>query len=223
MSDSNPTTLGDVHTPLRRAVTDAIRDRIVEGTYPPASRLYEEGIAGDLGVSRNPVREALQVLAGEGFVEIEPRRGARVASIDARRAAEIFEVRAVLEGLVAELAARKRTDESMHELEMIIRDGQVAAETGELSRLPMLNTKFHAHLAAMSDNELLATMLSQLSDIIRWIYAERLEERVLNSWHEHAALCDAIAVGDEIGARRLAIEHVRSARIAFIGPDTILT
>jgi DNA-binding GntR family transcriptional regulator len=211
-------TLGAAHAPLRQAVTDALRNLIVDGVYPPGSRLYEETVASELGVSRNPVREAFQVLNAEGFVEIEPRRGARVASIDARRAGEIFEVRGALEGLVAELAARNGTTESVARLDDILRDGQLAADAGELSQLPRLNTAFHDQLAKMAGNEVLSETLNQLSGIIRWIYAERLEDRVLNSWHEHRKIVEAIAAGDGPAARNRAMAHVASARDAFMTP-----
>jgi DNA-binding GntR family transcriptional regulator len=219
MTAHDAPTLGEVHTPLRHAVTDAIRDRIVDGTYPPGSRLYEETVANELGVSRNPIREAFQVLAAEGFIALEPRRGASVASIDARRAAEIFEVRAALEGLMAQLAATKRTDDTVAELRAIVTEGQEAGDAGELSRLPHLNTRFHEHLALMAENALLATMLSQVSGIVRWIYAERIEQRVLGSWHEHTLICEAVAAGDTDRARQLAIDHVNSARGAFFDVD----
>lgn len=215
MTNHTTANLGETHLPLRQAVTDAIRDGIVAGTYPPGVRLFEESVAGDLGVSRNPVREAFQVLAAEGFVVLEPRRGASVATIDTRRAAEIFEVRGALEGLVADLAASKATPDDVEHLRSIVDEGQAAADARELARLPQLNTRFHEHLATMADNGLLATMLGQVSGIVRWIYAERLEQRVLDSWHEHTLLFDAIAAADGDTARRLAIDHVESARRAY--------
>lgn len=215
MTTHDAPTLGEAHTPLRLAVTDAIRDRIIDGTYAPGSRLYEESVAGDLGVSRNPIREAFQVLAAEGFVSLEPRRGASVAHIDARRAEEIFEVRSVLEGLMAELAATRRSPEAVAELRAIVAEGQEAADARQLGRLPHLNTRFHDHLAAMAGNGLLATMLAQVSGIVRWIYAERIQERVLGSWHEHTLICEAVAAGDADRARALAMDHVDSARRAY--------
>jgi DNA-binding GntR family transcriptional regulator len=168
-------------------------------------------------VSRNPIREALQVLAGEGFVEIEPRHGARVAAIDERRANEIFEVRAALEGLVAELAARKRTPDALAALRDIVEEGRRAAAEGDFAALPKLNTRFHQQLAEMADNGLLTNMLDQLAGIIRWIYAERLEQRVRDSWHEHTRITEAIGDADADTARQLAIQHVDSARRAFVG------
>lgn len=219
MTGHGAPTLGEVHTPLRLAVTDAIRDRIIDGTYEPGSRLYEETVAGELGVSRNPIREAFQVLAAEGFVALEPRRGASVASIDARRAEEIFEVRGALEGLMARLAAAHRTDDTVRDLRAIVAEGQEAADARELARLPQLNTRFHDQLAAMAGNDLLATMLGQVSGIVRWIYAERIQERVLGSWHEHTLICEAVAAGDGDLARKLAMDHVDSARRAYFAEN----
>lgn len=207
--------VGRDHVPLRQAVTDELRDRIVRGEYPPGTRLAEELLARELEVSRNPVRESLQALAAEGFVELEPRRGARVARVDARRAAELFEVRGALEGLTAELAARKRTRAAVDQLLAIVEEGRAAADRHELADLPMLNTRFHGQLAEMADNQLLADTLSQLSGVIRWIYAERIHERVESSWHEHVELARAVADGDAALARRRAEAHVASARDAY--------
>ncbi|HSL59509.1 MAG TPA: GntR family transcriptional regulator [Acidimicrobiales bacterium] len=207
--------VGRDHVPLRQAVTDEIRDRIVRGEYPPGTRLAEELLARELEVSRNPVRESLQALAAEGFVELEPRRGARVARVDSQRATELFEVRQALEGLTAELAARKRTPEGVATLLAVVDEGRAAADRRELDELPMLNTRFHGQLATMADNQLLADTLAQLSGVIRWIYAERLTERVERSWHEHVDLAEAVARGDAAAARRLAEAHVASARDAY--------
>ena len=109
-------TIGLRHQPLRRAVQDELRRAIIAGRYQQGERLFEDQIAQELEVSRNPVREALQALAGDGFVELEPRRGARVATVSAKRAEELFEVRESLEGLVARLAARRRTPAQLTEL-----------------------------------------------------------------------------------------------------------
>ena len=86
-------TLGSSHVPLRDLVTDEIRRRILTGALPPGDRLVEDRLAEDLGVSRNPVREAIRVLATEGLVEVTPRRGAAVARPRPAHAEELFEVR----------------------------------------------------------------------------------------------------------------------------------
>ena len=85
-------------------------------------------MAARFDVSRNPIREALRTLSTEGFVVIEPRRGARVASIDADRAGELFELRAPLEGLVAGLAAQRRTAAQLERLDDLVAAGTVGGD-----------------------------------------------------------------------------------------------
>ena len=97
--------VGRAHQPLRRAVYDEVQRRIVDGRLQQGQRIFEDQLAQELDVSRNPVREALQALQSEGFVELEPRRGARVAVITAERANELFELREALEGMVARFDA----------------------------------------------------------------------------------------------------------------------
>lgn len=208
-------TIGLRHQPLRRAVQDELRRAIIAGRYQQGERLFEDQIAQELEVSRNPVREALQALAGDGFVELEPRRGARVATVSAKRAEELFEVRESLEGLVARLAARRRTPAQLTELQSLVAAGLGAADRGEFEALPDLNTRFHAVLSASADNSLLAAELGRLSHVIEWVYSKRIVERSAGSWTEHETIVDAIAAGDEVLAFERACGHIAHARAAY--------
>lgn len=207
--------LGQSQRPLRAAVTDEIRQQIIRGELAPGERLFEEDIAAALGVSRNPVREALQALAADGFIEIEPRRGAHVAVVDADRAAELFEIRVPLEGLVAELAAQRRTPAQIKALRDMTHQALELVQSGQLEQLPALNTKFHDALAAAACNELLASTLHRLSHLVQWVYSARIKKRSADSWTEHAALIDAIERQDATAARHLSEAHVTAARLAF--------
>jgi DNA-binding GntR family transcriptional regulator len=210
-----PLPVGVRHKPLRQAVLDELRARIVSGLYPPGARLLEEEVASDLDVSRNPVREALQVLAMEGFVEIEPRRGARVTVFTTERAGLIFEVRQPLEGLVARLAATRRTEADVVALREIVAEGLSTAESGRLGQLPALNTRFHRLLAGAAANEFLEDVMNRLSHLIEWVYAARIRERSARSWHEHNLIVDAVARGDADEAERHAFQHITNARAAY--------
>ena len=204
------------HQPLREAVQDAIRAGIVAGRYPPGERLLEDGIAHELDVSRNPVREALQALATEGFVVIEPRRGARVATVSRERAGDLFEVREALEGLAARLAARRRTPDQLRELQGLVSAGEAVVGEGRLTELPDLNARFHLALQAAAANTILAETLGRLSPVITWIYARRIADRSHDSWTEHAAIVAAIADGDADRAGALACAHISAARHAYM-------
>lgn len=211
-----PRPLGQIHQPLREAVQDAIRLAIVEGRYPQGERLLEDQLAQELDVSRNPVREALQALATEGFVVIEPRRGARVASISTARAIELFEVREVLEGLAARLAAERRSPQQLATLQAIVEEGHQLVDAGRLNELPELNNRFHVVLHSAAGNDMLTDVLGRLGPVITWVYARRIAERSTHSWTEHAAIVEAIAAGDSALAYSRACGHIAAARAAYL-------
>lgn len=213
------TKVGSLHQPLTAVVLKAIRQAIITGTYAPGQRLVEEDLAVELDVSRAPVRESLHLLAVEGFVEIEPRRGARVATFSRKQADDLFVVRQTLEGLVAQLAAERRTDAQLAELRRVAQEGLAAAQEGRTDELPALNTLFHQTLADTADNEILADHLSTLSSMIQWVYAKRIRERLTDSWSEHGEIVDAIADKDADRALKAARRHVENAWVAYVGPD----
>jgi DNA-binding GntR family transcriptional regulator len=204
------------HQPLREAVQDAIRAAIVSGRYRPGERLLEDGIAQELDVSRNPVREALQALATDGFVVIEPRRGARVATVSRERAGDLFEVRESLEGLAARLAAQRRTPDQLAHLQSLVDAGSECVAAGRLTELPDLNARFHIALQGAAANTILAETLGRLSPVITWVYAHRISARSHDSWTEHAAIVAAIAEGDPDRAATLACGHIAAARHAYL-------
>jgi DNA-binding GntR family transcriptional regulator len=208
--------IGQLHQPLREAVQDAIRAAIVAGRYPPGDRLLEDQLAQELDVSRNPVREALQALSTEGFVVIEPRRGARVATISPQRANELFEVRATLEGLAGRLAAERRTPAQLRELQAIVREGEERVDARRLGELPELNTRFHLALHSATGNTMLVETLGRLSPVITWVYARRIAARSIDSWSEHAAIVDAVAARDGGLAHARACGHIAAARAAYL-------
>lgn len=215
-SGALPNALGNAHRPLREVVLDEVRERIIAGVYPQGTRLLEEELAAELAVSRNPVREALQALAGEGFVEIEPRRGARVGVLTARRTDDLFAVRRALEGLVAALAAERRTPAQLGELTEIVERGLACTASGDLDPLPALNTRFHRVLADAADNQLLTDTLERLTHVIQWIYTSGISGRSQGSWSEHERIVDAISAGDPDAAELEARDHISKAHAAFV-------
>jgi DNA-binding GntR family transcriptional regulator len=208
--------LGRRHQPLAAAVLSTLREAIVGGTYLPGQRLVEEDLALELEVSRGPIREALHLLAVEGFVEIEPRRGAKVAIFTRKQADDLFVMRLTLEGLVARLAAERRTDQQLDHLHDVCEAGLSAATQQRTDELPALNTAFHEALADAADNTLLAEQLSTMSTMIQWAYAKRIRERLTDSWFEHRTIVDAVASRDSLAAETAAQNHVRNAWVAYI-------
>src|SRR4051812_20813101 len=131
-------TIGGRHLTLRDQVLAELRRRIVEAEYPPGERLREDRLAQDFGVSRNPVREALRVVEAEGFVHVEPRRGAVVATPDERTMRDLFAVRESLEPLAARLAAERASRADLIGLRGLLEAARTATDQGDYARVAEL-------------------------------------------------------------------------------------
>jgi len=208
--------LGASHQPLRQVVTDALRKAILSKRLKPGERLIEEQLAADLGVSRNPVREALRVLESEGLVEISPRRGASVTSVSEEEAREIVEVRAALEGLCARLAARRCSPALKAEIEQVLDCGERAAAAADTPELARIHSQVHDLMARASLNRHLTGFVQSLRDKTDWLYASSVSWRAQLSWREHAAILRAVADGDEDLAAVLASRHVIQVGSDFV-------
>lgn len=161
------------------------------------------------------MRHALRQLEAEGFVHIEPRRGASVATIGLADAQEMFEVRGALEALSARLAADRATHHDIADLEQIVVRGEAGARQHRLAELPNLNTEFHMRVAEVAGNRQLARLISDLRDRIQWIYSRHVERRAIHSWDEHRRLFDAIVAHDPDSAASIASDHIAAAKEAF--------
>ncbi|MEU2791542.1 GntR family transcriptional regulator [Streptomyces sp. NPDC007100] len=197
------------------AVCTAIREDIVTGVLPPGSRLIEELLAGRYGVSRVPVREALRTLESEGFVTIRHHAGACVAAPTEREAADLLDIRGLLEPLGAARAAARRTAAHLKVLRGVVRLGRERARQGQRAELRQLDGWFHETLAQASGSASMAALLTQLRRKIDWMYAVEVPAREDRSWEEHGAVLDAVARGDGERARALMAAHIERSRPAY--------
>ncbi|WP_330241058.1 GntR family transcriptional regulator [Streptomyces sp. NBC_00525] len=187
-----------------QSVCTAIRDDIVSGVFARGSRLTEEALARRYGVSRVPVREALRTLESEGFVVTRRHAGACVAEPSEQEAADLLEVRMLLEPLSAARAAHRRTEAHLKVLRGLVRLGQERVRRDEGDDLRSLADWFHETLAQASGSPGLIALLAQLRHKIDWMYAVEPPVRPADAWAEHGALVDAVARRDAERARSLA-------------------
>jgi DNA-binding GntR family transcriptional regulator len=192
-------------------VCTAIRDDIVNGVLPPGSRLAEEQLAQRYGVSRVPVREALRTLESEGFVVSRRHAGACVAQLGDREAADLLDIRALLEPLGAARAAQRRTEAHLKVLRGLVRLGRQRAGQGQEADLRSLGDWFHETVAQATCSPGLTAMLVQIRRKITWLYAGEPVSRAVVLWQERGALVDAIARGDAERARALAAAQLERA------------
>lgn len=198
-----------------QALASAIRERVIRGQYPPGHRLTEDDLAEQYGVSRIPVREALRLLESEGFVRVKPYSGTFVAELTAQDAADLLEIRGVLEPLAAARAAETRTSDHLDELRQILADGNAALAGEDLEALAELNTRFHTVLTEASGNTSLTQIIGGLKNKITWVYSVELPRRAADSWAEHRLIINALERSDADSARALMVAHVRSAQDAY--------
>ncbi|MCX3060579.1 GntR family transcriptional regulator [Streptomyces beihaiensis] len=196
------------------AVCTAIRDDIVAGVHARGSRLTEEVLARRYGVSRVPVREALRTLEAEGFVVTRRHAGACVAEPSEQDAADVLEIRMLLEPMGAARAAQRRTEAHLKVLRGLVRLGQERARRGQSDDLRSLGGWFHETLAQASCSSGLITLLTQIRHKVAWMYAVEAPAQPAESWAEHGAIVDAVARGDAERARSLAVLHAERAASA---------
>ncbi|KOT43113.1 GntR family transcriptional regulator [Streptomyces caelestis] len=193
------------------SVCTAIRDDIVAGVHERGGRLTEEVLARRYGVSRVPVREALRTLEAEGFVVTRRHAGACVAEPTEQEAADLLEMRMLLEPLGASRAAQRRTEAHLKVLRGLVRLGQERARQGHSDDLRSLSGWFHETLAQATGSPALTSTLTQLRHKIAWMYAAEGPSDPVGYWAEHGAITDAVARGDGDRARSLTALHTERA------------
>jgi DNA-binding GntR family transcriptional regulator len=205
----------------------AIQAQVLSGAMPIGTRLRQEALAAEFGVSRTPVREALRQLQATGLVELLPNRGAVVRGPSAREIREAYEVRAELEGLAAELAAGRISDSELarlREAQALFRKSVktlIARRTGrpalwkDESVWVRANDLFHqAILDAAANgrlNDTIADLHRSFPRDLTWAALSRSSRLLEQNVEQHEAILAAIEQRDPAEARRRMIEHVRSA------------
>lgn len=183
-----------------------LESEIASGQLGPGTRLDESRLAARFGVSRTPVREALQQLSTAGLIELRPRQGAVVAAMTVQQLLQMFEVMAELEALCARLAARRITPAQREALARSHQTCVVLAETGDPEAYYEENRRFHEVIYAASQNAYLQASTRSLRNRLQPYRRFQLNHpgRIDRSLAEHGAVVEAILAGDgERAAERL--------------------
>ncbi|MRJ75787.1 FCD domain-containing protein [Aeromicrobium sp. SMF47] len=222
MSDGNGTELSRDGTFSRRTET-LVREMILSGTVAPGERLNEVALAASLGISRGPLREAIQHLAGEGLLTIVSHRGAFVRTFDPRELDELYDMRTAFEMYAARLACQRAADEDLAALQAFVSETAEAMSSESGGSYPP-DRDFHQRLLALASNATLerAALETQAQIYLARSMSAKAPVRAKEALQEHADIVTALQSRSPDEAAQLVYQHLDRARrsaLAALGFD----
>lgn len=211
-------TLGRVDTaqPLKDKAYAAIKDAILTVRLEPGMPLVESELAQQLGISKTPIRDALQELEREGFVTRVLYKGTQVTDVTILDIVEVFQLRAVLEGLAARLVAPQFSVQELDRISGILSSAEAALEAGDRKLCSAEGRKLHFAIIdkAEADNLRLASIIRNLDDhVLRFrILSDRISGRLDKSVVEHRRVLDALYRRDPLAAEQAMRDHLFSVQ-----------
>lgn len=199
--------------PLRERVADILRTSILRAELKPGDPIVETALAAELGVSRAPLREALQILSKEGLIEIIPYHKTTVRTLHRRDIEELYSLRSVLESFAARQIIQLGFESSVARLTEIQAAMVHAADNSMLDEVSKLDHAFHNTIINESQHNLLTSTWSSISQRVHQVLALRDMHRtdIGQMVRSHQPIIDAIATNDETLAERLIHEHIATA------------
>lgn len=185
-----------------------LREKILNGTYPPGTALYIRELSTQLDVSRTPVKEAISRLAFENYVELLPNRCAIVARLSTTEILELLEVREALERSAAFYAAQRRTDADLAELQRISEYHQ-SIPPDNIVELSRWDKEFHMAIARATYNHQMYMSLDRVFAKLTRISLPISRDRAKDSIRQHAMILSAIRSGNAEEAQRMMSDHDR--------------
>lgn len=198
---------------LRDRVLDALREAIITGEFKPGQALIETDLAASLGVSRAPLREALQILSTEGLAETIPYRGTTVRRLTKTDIEELYSLRSVLETFAIQRIITQHNPEHVARLRQCFEAMLRAAETGDIKQVNQIDREFHDTLIELSGHSLLLTSWNVVSMRVRQVMAllNRRNSDLKRIAYNHVPIINAIEAGEIEKAIQLMEKHVAAS------------
>lgn len=198
---------------LVEQVVGAILEEISNGKLKPGTRIIQEQIARELGVSRQPIQQALLLLKNQGILQDAPGRGLLVAPLDLNYVRNMYDMRAVIEGMACRRAAEMNAKLAKTKGPALIRAGRKAVASNSVAAMIAADMAFHMFIYELSENPLVAPSMET-----HWTSAQRVmgevlmrDEKPRNIWDQHEAILQAIMDGDGEKAEKLSRKHISEA------------
>lgn len=197
---------------MRRQLSDEaaahVRGLIMSGALRPGTIVRPETIGQDLGISTTPAREALQALRVEGFLELVPGKGFRVAPLTGRDIRDLFTVQALIAGELAARAASSPAEAQLAELEALHHELIAAARRGDTNLLEEKNHAFHRQVNLMADARKIVWALSLMTRYVPREFYASIAGWPAATVDDHGQILDAIRSGSPEGARTAMLDHI---------------
>lgn len=194
-------------------IYEKLKRKILEFEIYPGTRITETELAADFNVSRTPVRAALQRLAVEGHIVIQPKQGCFVRAVDIEKISQYYDVRVHLEAAAVELACEHMSDEEIDALAELWNPARVKKSIN-IDEVKSLEEAFHVEIATASGNPVLVDYLEDVNNHIRILRRLGFPDRksVMETFVEHYELCQLIRARNIRSARKAMIEHIRKSQ-----------
>jgi len=210
-------------TALYQEVASRLRNRIYSQDLKPGESIDELALAEEYGISRTPLREALKVLAAEGLVSLEPRRGCTVAELTQQDIDELFPIMALLEGRCAFEAVKKARPADIRKIEDIHEKLEKCAASGDIDKYFEINCVFHELVQKLSGNNWLERITTDLRKFLRLMRGRQLHlpGRLQESLSEHRMLIAAFQNNNPSAAEKIMHDHLMHQYEALLQYDQI--
>jgi len=212
-------------SPVRAFLKDEaytqLKRRLLNSHYPPGSFLSERQLARDLGMSKTPVKAALERLEAEGYVTVSPQQGIVVRELSIREIADQYEIRSALESYVVRTLAGRLTREQTARIETNLQDQADLRGTSEVARGVELDAIFHTQFVEFLGNHEIVRVFGQLRDRMQRIVTRVFQinpTRIDTSYGEHVAITTAIINGQGATAAELMVAHLERGKQLILSP-----
>lgn len=200
---------------LKEYIYHELKKKLMSSSISQGERIYEEEIAKEFGVSRTPVREAINRLIAEGFVENRPRKGVFAAEVSKEELIKMLDIRVVLEELSVKMCCLMISEEEILALKEIYAKYKERLQSGEFGKASELDSEIHKYIAQVSDNKKLIEYIDDIQDFFAYTRTGAVnwtEKKVERSLRDHHELVEAISLRDEEKATKLVLRDIQSMR-----------
>jgi DNA-binding GntR family transcriptional regulator len=209
---------------LKEFVYHELKKKLMNSNIKQGERIWEEEIAKEFGVSRTPVREAINRLIAEGFIENRPRKGIFAAEISKEELIKMLDIRIVLEELSVKMCCSQISEKEINEIKEIFSEYSLMLRNGDFGKASKLDSEIHKYIARVANSQKLSEYIDDIQDLFAYTRSGVVswnQKKVERSIKDHHELIDAIAKRDEQKAMMMILKDIESMRELLGGYNDI--